>query len=295
MTYSFHTLAFTGFSSAILLVVQTNCALPAVFEQMDDGTVVPMADGMAPSVPSAKSGKQIQLGEINGVLPAVLTGQTAETSVPVRPTGAVLVDSVPVQQVRSDTMHATAPVEVSRVASADRADMRQLTAEVGLAYAHEPAVSRANLDEESFVDLFSALIRQESGFDPHAVSPAGARGLGQLMPGTARDLGVRDVFSPRDNLDGSARYLTAMLDEFGSPALALAAYNAGPGAVRQYGGIPPFPETHAYVAGILEAFSHGTGAYRQFLATSRTDGPNGPEGKGAEIECNSVPPNNCQP
>jgi hypothetical protein len=99
-------------------------------------------------------------------------------------------------------------------------------------------------------DLFLRVIQQESAFNPTAVSSAGAYGLAQLMPGTAADLGV-DPRDPLQNLEGGARYLRQQLDTFGDPALALAAYNAGPGRVRQYGGIPPFEETQNYVNRIL--------------------------------------------
>ena len=99
-------------------------------------------------------------------------------------------------------------------------------------------------------DLFMRVIQQESGFQPDVTSPAGAYGLAQLMPGTAADLGV-DPRDPLQNLAGGARYLRQQLDAFGDPALALAAYNAGPGRVRQYNGIPPFEETQNYVRTIL--------------------------------------------
>lgn len=99
-------------------------------------------------------------------------------------------------------------------------------------------------------DLFLRVVQQESAFNPEAVSSAGAIGLTQLMPGTAADLGV-DPRDPLQNLEGGARYLAQQLDTFGDPALALAAYNAGPGRVRQYGGIPPFEETQNYVNRIL--------------------------------------------
>lgn len=105
-------------------------------------------------------------------------------------------------------------------------------------------------------DLFLGLLQQESGFNPGTISPAGAIGLGQLMPGTARDLGV-DPYDPAQNLDGAARYLRAQLDRFGSPELALAAYNAGPGAVERYGAIPPYDETQKYVAAILGGVQRG--------------------------------------
>jgi soluble lytic murein transglycosylase-like protein len=99
-------------------------------------------------------------------------------------------------------------------------------------------------------DLFLRLVQQESGWNPNAVSPKGATGLAQLMPATARALGV-DIDDPRENLDGGARYLRAMYDKFGSWRLALAAYNAGPGAVEEHGGVPPFAETKNYVLAIL--------------------------------------------
>ena len=100
------------------------------------------------------------------------------------------------------------------------------------------------------VDLFLRMIGQESSWQPGAVSPKGASGLAQLMPGTARELGV-DPTDPIQNMTGGARYLRQQLDTFGSPELALAAYNAGPGAVQKYGGIPPFQETQDYVRKIL--------------------------------------------
>ena len=99
-------------------------------------------------------------------------------------------------------------------------------------------------------ELFVRLVRQESSFNPEARSPAGAIGLTQLMPGTAADLGV-DPTDPVQNLRGGARYLRQQLDRFGSVPLALAAYNAGPGRVSEYNGIPPFEETQNYVRRIL--------------------------------------------
>jgi soluble lytic murein transglycosylase-like protein len=103
-------------------------------------------------------------------------------------------------------------------------------------------------------DLFLRLIGAESSFNPDAVSSKGATGLAQLMPGTAAELGV-DPTDPIQNLRGGARYLRQQLDEFGDPVLALAAYNAGPGNVRKYGGVPPFAETQNYVAKIMGDYS----------------------------------------
>jgi soluble lytic murein transglycosylase-like protein len=100
--------------------------------------------------------------------------------------------------------------------------------------------------------LLKGLIRQESGFDPNAGSPAGARGLTQLMPSTAAGLGVTDVTDPQQSINAGAKYLRQQLDAFGGDQpLALAAYNAGAGAVKKYGGVPPYAETQNYVTKVL--------------------------------------------
>ena len=96
------------------------------------------------------------------------------------------------------------------------------------------------------VDLFLRLVQQESGWNPKALSHAGAMGLAQLMPGTAAKLRV-DPKDPQQNLEGGARYLAQQFRTFGTWRLALAAYNAGPGAVQKYGGVPPYKETRNYV------------------------------------------------
>jgi soluble lytic murein transglycosylase-like protein len=100
--------------------------------------------------------------------------------------------------------------------------------------------------------ILKGLVKQESGFNPNAGSPAGAQGLTQLMSGTAAALGVTDVHDPAQSIDGGARYLKQQLDRFGGDySKALAAYNAGPGAVERFGGIPPYAETQNYVKSIL--------------------------------------------
>ena len=100
-------------------------------------------------------------------------------------------------------------------------------------------------------DLLVAVARQESSFNPKAVSPAGAQGIMQLMPGTAAGLGVKNSFDPAQAIDGAAKLLKSLLSEFGRTELALAAYNAGPGAVHRYDGIPPYAETQNYVRRIM--------------------------------------------
>lgn len=122
-----------------------------------------------------------------------------------------------------------------------------------LRYGSHNAVRGAGLSVTDWALFYRANIEVESAYNPGALSPVGAIGLGQLMPGTARDLGV-DPHDIAQNLDGSARYLLMMLEQFGDPALALAAYNAGPHAVTRHGGIPPFRETQGHVARVTAVF-----------------------------------------
>lgn len=135
-------------------------------------------------------------------------------------------------------------------------EVENLIISVAQNYAGHPGLRRASLSPLEWLAVFRSNIAIESGFRPSARSHVGAIGLGQLMPETARDLGV-DPHDPRANLHGSARYLLAQLQEFGTLDLALAAYNAGPEAVRRYGGIPPYAETRGHVRKVLGLY-HAT-------------------------------------
>jgi soluble lytic murein transglycosylase-like protein len=117
-------------------------------------------------------------------------------------------------------------------------------------------VNRIATENQISPRLVHSVIRAESNYDPNAISPKGAQGLMQLIPSTARRFGVSNVFDPADNIQGGAKYLKYLLSLYkGDESLALAAYNAGEGAVSRYGGIPPYPETQNYVAKIRRRLS----------------------------------------
>jgi soluble lytic murein transglycosylase-like protein len=116
-------------------------------------------------------------------------------------------------------------------------------------------LAKAGAQHHVDVDLLASVIKAESGGNSHAVSRTGAQGLMQLMPGTARDMGVNDAFKPEQNIAGGTSYLDALLTKYKNDlSLALAAYNAGPAAVDKYHGVPPYRETRAYVARVENEF-----------------------------------------
>ena len=120
-------------------------------------------------------------------------------------------------------------------------------------YQDHPALARLDLTPAEWSAFFQAMIKVESNYTQGAVSQAGALGLAQLMPGTADYLNV-DPADPIENLDGGARYLLEQMAAFGSLDLALAAYNAGPEAVRKYGGVPPYAETQSHIVKVMAAY-----------------------------------------
>jgi hypothetical protein len=126
-------------------------------------------------------------------------------------------------------------------------------------------------------DLIRSVIKAESGFNSRAVSPKGAQGLMQLMPSTANQLGVKNAFAPGENIEGGTRYLRDLLVLYNNDmAKALAAYNAGPNRVAQYNGVPPYRETHAYVARVIKDFNRTKLAARSSPQPAKTGLAGGP-------------------
>ena len=160
----------------------------------------------------------------------VMTTPPAESDTPATPTPAPAPAPAPVKEAKLTAQVVTQPKTLmTRLQNYD--------------HIIDKAAEKYNIDKS----VIKAVIAQESYGNPKAVSPVGAKGLMQLMDGTASDLGVKNSFDPEQNIMGGTRYLRDMLNRFGDMDLALAAYNAGPGNVRKYNGIPPFKETQNYI------------------------------------------------
>lgn len=144
------------------------------------------------------------------------------------------------------------PASITLPASTSAASTSPIRTAADLTQVVNSASAAYHLDP----DLVNSVIHAESGFNSHAVSPKGARGLMQLMPSTANTLGVNDAFDPQENVGGGSRYLRELLERYNFDLVkALAAYNAGPQRVEQYNGVPPFHETRAYVAKIVHDYN----------------------------------------
>ncbi len=153
----------------------------------------------------------------------------------------VRVETVPDVPEPAATVKMPSPVTI--MTAPTREEMHEMLAHAG---------AQHNIDE----DLLASVVRAESGGQVRAVSRAGARGLMQLMPGTASAMGVDDAFRPEQNISGGTAYLDSLLTRYhDNVALALAAYNAGPGAVDKYHGVPPYRETREYVARVIREFN----------------------------------------
>lgn len=135
-----------------------------------------------------------------------------------------------------------------------KADVLAAISNTAKRHANSPVLSLVGLSIEEWSALFRANIEIESGYNPSAKSHVGAFGLGQLMPDTAKALGV-NMYDMHQNLDGSARYLLSMLGKFERIDFALAAYNAGPGAVEKYNGVPPYTETRGHVEKVTRVYN----------------------------------------
>jgi soluble lytic murein transglycosylase-like protein len=190
-------------------------------------------------------------------------GQTTRLFLTGDGTSFVDVPTAEIVQIEADHSPPPAPekaIDPSRLAPV--ADTPEVAKPAPLATAPRPQIDVGQVVNEASgryrldPDLVNSVIRAESGFKVHAVSPKGAQGLMQLMPGTASKLGVPNAFDPAANVDGGTRYLRELLEKYNFDLVkALAAYNAGPHRVEQYKGVPPYLETRKYVASIVRDFN----------------------------------------
>ncbi|RNL80241.1 transglycosylase SLT domain-containing protein [Nocardioides marmorisolisilvae] len=206
------------------------------------------------------SGDQAKAGtEVTGGLAAAKPGDVLAFGSPVHHVGIYIGDGQMIE-----APHPGADVRISKVTETPTHIRRILPTDAAAAGAGAVTTGRV-ATATPYADLFtaaarkygvpasllSAVARTESSYNANAVSPAGAQGLMQLMPGTAKSLGVTNSFDPAQSIDGAAKLLHSLTQRFGRTDLALAAYNAGPGAVLKYHGVPPYPETQQYVTKVM--------------------------------------------
>jgi soluble lytic murein transglycosylase-like protein len=193
-----------------------------------------------------------RVADIQSMIMALQTGTVQASPAATAPVATTATTATPTASFASQLAAASAPAAAPVSVAGDTSQYDALI---------QASAARNGVDPA----LLKGLIRAESNFDPNAGSPAGAQGLTQLMPGTAAGLGVTDVHDPAQAIEGGAKYLRSQLDAFGGDETkALAAYNAGPGAVTRYGGVPPYAETQQYVQRVL-GYAAG---YRSPLTTT---------------------------
>jgi len=227
-----------GVSAGELALAQRVQQLQALIESAQAVS----AGGLATDTASGASSSQ-EDGDFASALQAATSADAAAADEPAAladPSGVLGAQGFAgASEAASATDAAYAPELQSSGGGAEMGDYETLIQQAAARYGLDPAV-------------LHGLVEQESGFDPSATSSAGAIGLTQLMPATASSLGVADPLNPQESIEGGARYLSGLMSQFGgNTADALAAYNAGPGAVQEYGGVPPYSETQNYVSSVL--------------------------------------------
>ncbi len=222
---------------ALLAQVEQGPTFASALDAAQGGGTSSATAGAATS--SASSATAYAMPTADAYVSPASTSDVASTS--------MLADGYPSATPAIDGYPSTAPTTVAYDSTTPAA-----ASGAGAGSTYTPLIERAAARYGLDPSLLSGLIEQESGFDPSASSSAGALGLTQLMPSTAASLGVAEPLNPAQSIEGGARYLSQLLHQFaGNTSDALAAYNAGPGAVEQYGGVPPYPETQQYVAKVL--------------------------------------------
>lgn len=185
---------------------------------------------------------------------------------------------VPTEQIASFEVDITPPVEEAKQAPDAGTAPAAQPVSVGTKLDLDQVIREASARQRLDPDFVSSVIKAESDFYPRAVSPKGAQGLMQLMPGTAAKLGVSDPFDPRANVEGGTTYLSELLDLYNNdPIRALAAYNAGPERVQQYHGVPPYRETKLYIARVVRDFNAKKAKQKTQVATAQASTTKKPE------------------